>query len=261
MRLQFASDLHLNSWAFEKIPFEKILQPVADSLILCGDIGAPDSTMLAVFFKWCSKRWKQIFWIPGHHELTTVWHLKTETYEQCIRRMQNLVAVWDNIQVLDREAMITEDGILFLACPLWSRLTAMSHEMSKDPICQAITRRYEGDLEWLRSQIKTSEIPVVIATHYPPTATLMDARMVNDPLTVPFALETEVLLRPPVVAWVCGYLHKAVQIHKPWMDAEGRAGTVLMVTNPRGYPEDSGTGFRLDAVLRLEGSSGPDPKR
>lgn len=260
MRIQFASDLHLNSWALQKIPFEKILVPVADHLLLCGDIGLPDSDMLAVFFKWCTKRWKQIFWIPGHHELTSVWHLKTETYEQCLRRMRNRVAEWPNIQVLEREAFITEDGMLFLACPLWSRLTAMSESMSKDAICQDITRKYEEDLTWLKQQIRSSEIPVVIATHYPPTATMMDPGNVNNSLAVPFALETEVLLRPPVVAWICGYLHKAVQIQKPWMDAEGRGGEVLLVTNPRGYPEEGWTGFRPDAVLRLDSAANKSGK-
>jgi hypothetical protein len=127
----------------------------------------------------------------------------------------------------------------------------MSEEMSKDPICRDITKHYEEDMLWLRDQIKKAEKPVVIATHYPPTYTLFSAQLVNKPLSVQFALESEFLLRPPVYAWICGYLHKSVSITRPWADTEGKSGEVLIVCNARGYPDDPFTGYRTEAVLRL----------
>ncbi len=255
MRIQFASDLHLNSWAGssnQDVPFEKLLEPVAKTLVLCGDIGHPDSILLRVFLKWCSKRWELIFWIPGHHEMTDVWHLKMRTYEDNLKHMKTVASEFKNIHVLHRDAFITDDGFLFLACPLWARLTAMSEEMSKDPIMKDITKHYEQDMMWLRDQIKRAERPVIVATHYPPTYTLMNEQLVNKPLSVPFALESEMLLRPPVHAWICGYLHKSVILQRPWADTEGGSGHVLIVSNARGYPDDSYTQFRTDAVLRLE---------
>ena len=258
MRVQFASDLHLNSWAGSSkydVPFEKILEPVAKTLVLCGDIGHPDSILLRTFLKWCSKRWDLIFWIPGHHEMTDVWHLKIKTYEQNLNHMRLVASEFSNIQVLSRDTFLTDDGFLFLACPLWARLTAMSEEMSKDPVYRDITKHYEEDLLWLREQIKKSEHPIVIATHYPPTYTMFSAQLVNKPQSVPFALETEFLLRPPVHAWICGYLHKSVTIQKPWADPEGNSGHVLIVCNARGYPDDAWTNYRTEAVLRLENSS------
>lgn len=255
MRIQFASDLHLNSWSGSSpvdVPFEKILVPSAKTLVLAGDIGHPDSILLRVFLKWCSKRWELIFWIPGHHEMTDVWHLKMRSYEDNLKHMKTVAAEFTNIHILHRDAFLTDDGFLFLACPLWARLTAMSEDMSKDPIMRDITKRYEEDMIWLRDQIRRSERPVVVATHYPPTYSLMDAQLVNKPLSVPFALESEMLLRPPVHAWICGYLHKSVVIQRPWADTEGGSGQVLIVCNARGYPDDSYTQFRTDAVLRLE---------
>lgn len=267
MRIQFASDLHLNTWngprykedvspevkqRLKEKYFENILQPVAQTLVLCGDVGHPDSTTLRVFFKWCSKRWKTIFWIPGHHEMTDVWHIHTRSYDECLNKMRITVADYPNIQVLHRDKFITEDGFLFLACPLWSRLTSMSEEMSRSPLYKDITKHYEEDLKWLREEIRQAERPVVVATHYPPSYTLMDKDNLNEPLGVPYALETETLLQSPVVAWICGYTHKAFQIQRPWYNAEGRSGEVLLVANPRGYPDDLDTRFRRDAVLRLE---------
>lgn len=252
MRVQFASDLHLNAWP--NVPFEKLLEPVAKTLVLAGDIGHPDSIRLRSFFKWCSLRWDLIFWIPGHHEMTDVWHLKSRTYDECLAHMRVVIAEFPNIMILHRDAYVTDDGFVFLGCPLWGRLSSMSEDLSKDPIARDITRHYEEDLKWLRQQVLRSELPTVIATHYPPTYTLMDRRFVNQPTGVPFALETESLLRPPVVTWICGYLHEAVEVHKPYMDAEGRPGEVLLVSNALGYPDDHSKHYRQDAVIRLSKS-------
>lgn len=249
MRVQFASDLHLNTWA--KIPFETLLEPKAKVLVLAGDIGHPDSLQVRAFLKWCSLRWTTIFWIPGHHELTDVWHLKNRTYDECLAHMRVCIAEFPNIHILHRDAYGTEDGFVFLGCPLWARLTAMSEELSQDPITQDITRHYEEDLRWLRDQVRRSELPVVIATHYPPTYTMLTKHL-NSPTSVPFALETESLLRPPVVAWISGYLHESVELHRPYMDAEGGTGEVLLVCNALGYPDDHSQFYRKDAVLRLE---------
>ena len=272
MRVQFASDLHLNSWTLPQFKedmreetrerlksnyFEKILQPAAKTLVLCGDIGHPDSVVLATFFKWASKRWDTIFWIPGHHEMTDAWHIQTRKYEDCLNHIRLSVAMYPNVQVLHREKFITDDGFLFLACPLWARLTAMSDDMSRIPLYKEITRHYEEDLKWLQNEIRLAELPVVVATHYPPSYTLMDVNNLNNPLSVPFSLETETLLQSPVVAWICGYVHKAVQIQKPWYNAEGKGGEVLIVCNPRGYPDEWHTEYRPEAVLRLEPTNSP----
>jgi predicted phosphohydrolase len=165
--------------------------------------------------------------------------------------MRTSVAEFPNIQVMHRDAYVTDDGFVFLGCPLWARLTAMSEELSKDPITQEITRHFEEDLRWLKDQIRRSQLPVVIATHYPPTYTMLNKEL-NSPTSVPFALETESLMRPPVVAWISGYLHESVQIKRPYFDAEGNPGEVLIVSNALGYPDELSHFYRKDAVLRLE---------
>ena len=111
MRVQFASDLHLNAWS---VPFEKLLEPKAKTLVLAGDIGHPDSIRLRAFLKWCSLRWTTIFWIPGHHEMTDVWHLKKCTYEECLAQMRLLIAEYPTIHLLHRDAFVTDDGFVFL---------------------------------------------------------------------------------------------------------------------------------------------------
>jgi hypothetical protein len=249
MRVQFASDLHINSW--EGQDFETLLEPKAKTLVLAGDIGHPDSLKLRIFLKWCSKRWDTVFWIPGHHEFTDVWHVQTRTFENCLDHMKLIASDYANIHVLHKDTFITDDGFLFLACPLWANLTTLSEEFSNNPLYKDITKQHKDNLQWLQTQIRKTQLPVVVATYYPPTYTLFQRSTVGNPLTVPYAFETETLLRPPVVAWICGYLHQAIENRVPYMDAVGGVGDVLVVINPRGYPDDPPTGYRKDAVLRL----------
>jgi hypothetical protein len=256
MRLQFASDLHLNSWLAtpekKDLGFETILQPAAKTLILCGDIGNPDSVMLQIFFKWCSKRWEDIFWIPGHHEMMDVWHSKSRTYDQAINHMKVVASAYSNIHVLHRDTLVTEDGYILLACPLWAHMTSMSESMFKDPLYQDITKQHQKDVAWLKEQILQANAPIIVASHYPPTTSLMNRQLLNKSSSVPFIPELEGLLRPPITAWICGYVHQAVELHRPYYDATGGKGEVLIVTNPRGYPDDGVTGYRPDAVLRFD---------
>lgn len=251
MRLQFASDLHLNSWSENKVPFEKILRPVADALVLCGDIGHPDSVMLHLFLKWCSKRWKTIFWIAGFHELTNAWNSQfrqsINTYDECLIRMKNLANTFPNINVLDKEAFVTEDGFILLGCSLWTR---MSDTLDTNPISKDITAHYKEDLQWLTKYIKTAKQPIIVVSYCPPTYSLMDENLVNKRTSVHYSVESEILIRSPVLAWVSGYLHKSATIVREWFDSEGNAGSTLMVVNPRGYPGEN-TGYRDDAVLRV----------
>ena len=68
MRIQFASDLHLE--LRPKMTFRELLDPgVAPVLALLGDIAPLDSPQLRPFMEWCSERWDTVLWIPGVLEL------------------------------------------------------------------------------------------------------------------------------------------------------------------------------------------------
>ena len=255
MRLQYCSDLHLNSWPEKNINFEKIIEPVAPAIVLCGDIGQPDSSLLKLFFKWLSEQFKSVFWIPGHHEMMDVWAYnltgKRKSYEEVINQMRLVINQWPNIHILNREKFITDDGIILLGCPLWSRLTSLSEEAFNDPIYKDITHHYEEDIKWLNYEIKMASAPIVICTHYPPSNSLMNEIVLHKPLTVNYALESEMLIRSPGLTWISGYLHKYVEVKKECATAEGVIGSTLIVINPRGYPDDINVGYRTDAVIRV----------
>jgi len=62
MRIQYASDLHLELWP--KTTFDETLEPTAPYLVFCGDIAQLNCPNLRAFLEYVSERWKYVFYIP-----------------------------------------------------------------------------------------------------------------------------------------------------------------------------------------------------
>ena len=75
VKIQYASDLHLefmeNTLYLEAHP----LQPVADILVLAGDTGYLDDEGFVKhpFWDWASENFKEVIVIPGNHEFYLTW--------------------------------------------------------------------------------------------------------------------------------------------------------------------------------------------
>ena len=70
MKIQYASDLHLE-FAENRYFLEKGGQePVGDVLVLAGDVSyLGDQEMMKLwFFDWCAKNFRETFIVPGNHE-------------------------------------------------------------------------------------------------------------------------------------------------------------------------------------------------
>lgn len=247
MRLQFCSDLHLNSYPTTiGYEFETILEPVAKALVLCGDIGDPESELLENFFYWASKRWDSIFWIPGFQEIGDHWY-SMEEFQERIAFLRKKVKVYPNIFVCNRERFFTEDGIVLLCCPFWTRIPSNEDKLS----IPLINELHQTDWEWLRNEIYVNTKPIVVASYMAPTYQLMEPNINLPQEQVFFASETEALLRSPVVSWISGHVHRSLRLERRWMEPTGEELHISIVSNGRGYQAENPE-FRLDAVLRVQ---------
>lgn len=70
MRIQYASDLHLEFRANSDYVLLNPLEVAGEVLVLAGDITlfGRNKYMNSPFFDWCSENYKQTFIIPGNHE-------------------------------------------------------------------------------------------------------------------------------------------------------------------------------------------------
>jgi hypothetical protein len=254
MRLQIASDLHLE--LRPKSTPKEILEPAAPILALLGDVGPLDHPNLPPFLEWCSEHWETVIWIPGYLEL-----LSGKSLAASIQRMRSMAGAYSNIIVLDHEGMVSTDGfyvfgLTFWKFPrdgdaVWNPDFHRYVEAEPSPIDPALMRKlHRDDMAWLKKITDAQKEPMVILSHMSPMTWLQEQSFVGDPdksLVVP---EIELLLRPPVVAWLSGYNHRSVEFQKGWSDATGAKGVVYMASNPLGRPLENPQ-FKRDAVVRV----------
>ena len=69
MRLQYASDLHLEMPANRDFMLAGALEPAADYLLLAGDISSlTDWCKADAFWDWCAQHFRQTWIVPGNHD-------------------------------------------------------------------------------------------------------------------------------------------------------------------------------------------------
>ncbi|EXJ89387.1 hypothetical protein A1O3_02454 [Capronia epimyces CBS 606.96] len=94
MRLYAISDLHL-SYKHNREALDELKPHPEDGLIICGDVGER-LEHLQEAFKTTTELFKQVFWVPGNHELYTLPGITTEDdldkelrgefkYQECLR--------------------------------------------------------------------------------------------------------------------------------------------------------------------------------
>ena len=260
MRLQIASDLHLEYRPTET--FEKLLEPSAPILALLGDIAPLSHPNLKPFLQWCSERWETILWIPGHTELffeagnlDPMMSLKSS-----LHRMSMITRPFSNLHLLHRDAMTSSDGIFVLGLTFWkfprdgTRLWSPASgyvEAEASPLPdEAAKQMFHEELNWVRAMLKTQKHPVVILSHIAPV-TFMQEEWLGDPESSIRFPDIEVLLKEPLVAWICGHSHSTAEFSKTWNDAIGGSGTVLVATNGLGFPKQN-PDYRRDYVVRVD---------
>jgi Calcineurin-like phosphoesterase len=251
MRIQFASDLHLDAWP--QTTFDETLEPSAPILALCGDVASLEWPALSRFFEWCSERWETVFWILGAAE--SGWSATA------LREASAIVAPFKNVEVVQHAKFASTDGylVVFLTYGMFPQEDAhLWHDGLKQWVEPELTPLppkqmrawWHSELSWVREATAHVRQPVVVFSHFPPAPWLSQERFVAAPEHSVRSADEERLMESSIVAWVCGHTHKTVEFHKLWTDAEGQPHNMLLVTNPRGFPTQNFE-YRRDAVLRL----------
>lgn len=244
--------------------FDDLLEPAtAPILALLGDIAPLEHPNLRPFIEWCSERWETVIWIPGWVELFS--YGKTDSHIRfALDKMREITQPYWNVTVLDHDGMVSSDGIYLFGLSFWKfpRDEAFAWhpklyqyvEADPSPIeKERMAALYGIDLRWLQNKVKWQKEPIVVLSYCGPTTWLQEEGFAGDPQTSLVLPEIEDLLRPPVVAWLCGHCHQSVLYQKEWSDATGAKGSVLLATNPKGRLFQNPS-YRKDAVIRIDPS-------
>lgn len=267
MKIQYVSDLHLERYepSDMDVVFDKLIKPVGDILVICGDLAVIKITkeVLEKFFRYFSPKFKDIIIINGNHEFYSSSFLETFLYLEKFFKNLNL----PNIHYLENDEYILDD-VVFLGTTLWSDIRAakefrvfLSIQLSISDYSQIwkIDEAYaehgytkymnikvndtqflfDQNVKWLEENLeKYKDRTIVVLTHHLPSFKLVHKKYEGDIINYAFASNLDYLFEkyPNILYWICGHTHSSQDI---------MINKTRCVINPAGYFRDR-EGFKIE---------------
>lgn len=252
MKIQYASDLHLEFPANKEFLKRNPLQRVGDILVLAGDI-VPFHVLdkHQDFFSFVSDHFEATYWLPGNHE-----YYYFDVAEKCgaiHERIRSNVFLLNNTSVLRNEVRL-------IFSTLWSKISpaqkwSIEHGMNDFHIIKYKGKRFSTEpynelhaesLAFIQQKLATStEEKVAVFTHHCPTLLNYPPEYKGSALNEAFAVELfDIIESSNIDAWIYGHHHSNIP--------EFNIGTTKMLTNQLGYVQlDEHRLFETDRVLVL----------
>lgn len=237
MKIQIASDLHLE-FLEQHFPDYRIVQSSdADVLVIAGDIHR-HTRAIAMFRDWAVP----VIYVHGNHEFYGGVY-------QSVGAQLRAAAAQSGVHYLERDAWVL-DGVRFLGCCLWTdyRLGPDTEAQAKQAadaclmdskaitlddgtpftadVAQAVHRESRS---WLEQQLaQPFDGKTVVVTHHAPHPGSIHPRFAGNPLNAGFISDLTPLLEQADL-WIHGHVHDS---------ADYRVGRARIIANPRGYPKN-----------------------
>jgi predicted phosphodiesterase len=247
MRIQLASDLHLE--LLGKWPGERLVAPApdADVLVLAGDIHR-GTAAIERFAAWPVP----VLYLAGNHEF---YDGSWETLRDELKRAAEGTAV----RVLDDDALVLA-GVRFLGCTLWTdyRLPGLplpetmaaaekfllDHRRivtASGPFrAQQALDEHLRSRAWLAQQLAIdTSMPTVVLTHHAPHPGSVHPRFAGSPINGAFISDLTALVERADL-WLHGHAHDSFDY---------RVGRCRVVCNPRGYAQNRREAGAVDELV------------
>jgi DNA repair exonuclease SbcCD nuclease subunit len=250
MKLQYASDLHLEFPENKEFLKRNPLLPGADVLLLAGDI-VPFAVMdkYADFFNYISVTFKTIYWIPGNHE-----YYGSDISDRAGSFNEKIK---DNLFLVNNVSVIQENVKLIFST-LWTNISAGNQfeirRRLSDFHAIKFSRKgltpdhynllHEQCLSFLYEELsKGGTEKRVIVTHHVPTLMSYPEKHRGDNLNEAFAVEMyNDVLRSDAYYWIFGHHHSNTP--------DFLIGSTTLTTNQLGYVKyDECPGFDTKKII------------
>jgi predicted phosphodiesterase len=233
MKLQIASDLHLDLLQ-QSFPGYRVIEPAAaDLLVLAGDIHLGTSALDA-FADWPVP----VVYVNGNHE---AYHHEYHTLVEQLRRR----AAGTHLHYLECEQRMI-GGVRFVGCCLWTDYLVTGGDREQ-AMTQADATLYDHRLirngqrlfgaadalrlhqrsrAWLEEALATPfDGPTVVVTHHGPHPASVHPRFAGSPVNAAFVSDLTPLMGRASV-WIHGHVHDSFDY---------TINGTRIVANPRGY--------------------------
>lgn len=213
MKIQYISDLHLeslnNRMFFKKYP----VQPCADYLVLAGDIIPLNQIdQINFFLDHISHVFSKVFWVPGNHEF---YGSDYQSYQSCN------IPIRENVFLINSQSVILEEYEL-LCSTLWSNLDLNKRWFLQYHINDFKYIKYQKDyidaldynafhidaLSSLENKLQTANpSKTIVVTHHCPVM-LSIPEQENFSTVYGSSLE-ELIVKYQPLYWIYGHTHTA----------------------------------------------------
>jgi predicted phosphohydrolase len=233
--IQYASDLHLEFPANKEFIKQHPLQPMAEVLVLAGDI-VPFAVMdrFKDFFSYLSDHFETTYWLPGNHEY----------YRFDIAEKSGMLneKIRSNVFLVNNTAVVHKNTKLIFST-LWSKISEGHQwqiERSLNDFhviknkgfrfsAEAYNQLHEQCLSLVQTEIENNtEEKLAVFTHHCPTFLNYPEQYKGDVLNEAFATELfDMIETSNIASWVYGHHHTNTP--------EFSIGNTKLLTNQLGY--------------------------
>lgn len=253
MKIQYASDLHLEFPQNKEYLKSNPLLPAGDVLLLAGDI-VPFAVMdqHEDFFSYCADHFQTTWWIPGNHE-----YYYYDLSQKCGSLNENIRS---NVHLVNNLSL-EQDSTRFIFSTLWSFIPPahqwqIANRMSdfqvirykdEDFTPDRFNQLHENALSFIKTELQRNyNGKTVVVTHHVPTLLNYPEQYKGDLLNEAFAVELFDFIETTAPDyWIYGHHHCNTT---PFS-----IGTTQMLTNQLGYlKHNEQAGFNSKALLDFE---------
>ncbi|ATC37791.1 metallophosphoesterase [Elizabethkingia anophelis] len=235
MKIQIASDLHLEFEDNRKFLRQNSLQPKGDILLLPGDI-VPfyELKKYRDFFLFCSDHFESTYWVPGNHEYY---------YSDLNERIGCFKEEIEKNVYLVNNCCISYHGVQFVFSTLWSLISKTNSWHIQNGLSDyrcikdgnnlftvfRSNQLFEESLSFLKTTLASSNNEkCIVVTHHIPTFDKYPLDFENSIFNEAFATDLNHLISTHRIDyWIYGHHHRNM--------TEFLVGKTKLITNQLGY--------------------------
>lgn len=254
MKIQYASDLHLEFGANSQYLRKHPLDVVGDILLLAGDSGYLGVSQFNnhPFWDWASEHYTKVIAILGNHELYAGFDINglSESLELKLR---------DNVSLYYNNTIQLTDRIDLIISTLWSYinpLDAFATERSVNDFhyisngderltAERFNEEYFRCLNYIKKSVaKSSAEHIIVMTHHVPSFRLMSEEFIGSRINGAFTSELGNYIADSRIAyWIYGHSHRNI---------DGMIGNTKCLSNQLGYVSSGEhLTFRHNAIIDI----------
>ena len=221
MKLQYASDLHLEFSANSSYLKLNPLTVSGEVLLLAGDIGylGDNNYEKHPFWTWASENYRQVIVVPGNHEFYKLFDIDKLHNGWKYRIRPNVTCYYNAIIPLGNDTEL-------IATTLWGHIALQDAFQTEAGVSDfkrirtgtellswmRFNEEHERCFHFLSESVKRSQAKhIIVATHHVPSFELMSGEFKESALNGAFTVELgDFIAGSPIEYWIYGHSHRNI---------------------------------------------------